>query len=473
MGEKKRFFRNTFLVSISSFWEKLVFFIITIIVARYLDKTSYGEYTTAIEFGSFIAVFTDLGISRGIIRAVGLDPENRASHLGNSLVLRTLLAAGVYLCFCLFLPFFGYGPVLVSLILVFALVRIGNEYMIGFYSVYEAGERFMFPAAGMIAFPALLLAATGIVVMYGGDYFHLAYSRLVLVAGFLVFISIHTRRRFSCRFSPGLMRGFIADTLPFSLDLLFSNIINRIYIIIVSLYLGAVYAGVFNNAFLFVVTLSIIPINFNKVLVPFLYRKSLSGDNEVFGFTFDFFSRLFAFLSLYLFMMFYLFADIIISTVFGSRYHASVQLLQILSFSIPVIFNLPRIIITAMDRQAVNTRIAGAGAFAGIIAALLLVKYYGIQGAALSVDVTFFIIFMISHIYMVSRTPLKAGRAILYYIVFSGIAGVCMWLYFSFPGPVPWIWGGMIVTLIYLFLSLIFLLRRNDLRILKEIFLSR
>ncbi len=52
-SDKKRVFVNTIIVSGATIVDKFLFFVINIIVARYLSLADFGEYSTALVYATF------------------------------------------------------------------------------------------------------------------------------------------------------------------------------------------------------------------------------------------------------------------------------------------------------------------------------------------------------------------------------------------------------------------------------------
>jgi O-antigen/teichoic acid export membrane protein len=61
LNNKTRIFLNSLIVSGVAILEKLFFFIINIVVARYLNVNDFGEYTTALGYATFFSTFVNIG----------------------------------------------------------------------------------------------------------------------------------------------------------------------------------------------------------------------------------------------------------------------------------------------------------------------------------------------------------------------------------------------------------------------------
>lgn len=78
-----------------------------------------------------------------------------------------------------------------------------------YYSVYEAYQNFAFPSLVNIGYVAVFLAGTIAVIIYKGNYFHLAYVRLGIVILSIIVLSYHIFNVFTFVFNITLCKRFI------------------------------------------------------------------------------------------------------------------------------------------------------------------------------------------------------------------------------------------------------------------------
>lgn len=83
------------LAALGHFLEKIIGLAVIIILVRHIDKVSMGQFFYAIGICSIVAMLTELGTSRHLVRAVAGDTGHAAAHLQQVLRLRLplLLAA--------------------------------------------------------------------------------------------------------------------------------------------------------------------------------------------------------------------------------------------------------------------------------------------------------------------------------------------------------------------------------------------
>ncbi|MFW6365915.1 MAG: oligosaccharide flippase family protein, partial [Spirochaetota bacterium] len=291
-NNKQRIFLNSIIVFVNSIADKGIFVIISIVLARYFSVDDYGVYTTALWYATFFSSFTNIGINQSVIRSINLESQYDREHFANALLIKTVLAFIVYLSMVLSLFIISktssmYDGDTIYLILVFGIIRIGNEYLQVFKALYEAREKFFTSSLILTSFSLSFLMGTVVVIFVNGSYFHVAYIRLGIVIAFIALYALLTFRSFQPRFDPKTLRRFIEGAVPFGLSTIFNNTYQRLNGIILSLIHGTVYTGIFQNGFIFLSTLQFIPSEFRRVLLPFLYKNAIDKKAHMFQFAFE------------------------------------------------------------------------------------------------------------------------------------------------------------------------------------------
>ena len=170
-------------------------------------------------------MFTDIGINQALVRAVNLEQKFEQEYFGTTLALKALLSLVVYGVMALSLRFTNYSAATVCLTLILGVVRIGNVYLSSFYALFDAKQRFFITSFLNSSFSFSFLCGTLIVILYRGDYFDLAYVRAAIVIVYIAAVAALTFMNWgTVRFRASMVRGFAAQTLPFTLAAVFSNL---------------------------------------------------------------------------------------------------------------------------------------------------------------------------------------------------------------------------------------------------------
>lgn len=468
-SDKKRIFKNTVLVSAASVIEKIIFFLINVFIARYLSLEHYGEYTTALGYATFFSVFTNIGINNALVRAINLETQLEKEHFANSLFIKTVLAFVVFIVMSMSLYFTNYNINTIYLTLIFGIVRIGNEYMLAFYALHESKEKFSIPAFFTISFSISFLISTIIIIILKGNYFHFAYVRANIVVFFVILLAFITFKYIKPRLDFSTTRDFIKETIPFSLAIVFNNIIQRSNIIILSLIHGTLYSGIFNNGYLLILSILFIPTNINRILLPYLYKFSFSENRGKYQFAFDIFSKLLSVISFYILIILLLYSNELIVSIFGEKYIDSISVLKILSPCIPLSFNIAGTLIISIDKQRFITVITGLTLLLNIVFNLILIYYYKAEGAAIALSLTSLAYFIMLNSYIVINKIINFSNTMKLYIKLVLITAVLYIIDKYIFNDINSIIAIISTSLLFVVFTALFIIRRDDLRIAKEI----
>ena len=467
-NDKKRILNNSLLITIATIFDKIFFLFISILIARYLSKELYGEYTTALGHAHFFAILANLGLNSSSVRAMSVDQKFRNIHFTNSLILRTILTVFFFSFMLLSITWSNYNNNVIYLLIIFGFVRFGNEFMNGYYAYYDSKEKFLTSTIFTSSYSSLFLITTIIIILLKGNYFHFALSRLVIIGILFITIVFYTKRFFSFNYSKSKLKDLVKNTIPFSIQTMSFNFFNRFNIILIANFDSSVSTGIFQNGFIFFLTLSFIPDSFMRILLPYLYKRSFNADKQKFQFTFDLFSKFFAIMSFYITTVFLLYAEKIITLIFTDKYSESVLIINILALGIPFLFNVSRIIMLALNHHFANMKIFIIAVIANIILNLTLIKKFSTTGAAVAVVITYFIIFIAGHIFLKVKGYIKVTRALIEFFVLGAISAICYLTGIHYMTNIHWILSLSIISVLFIVSVIIIFIRKNDIRIFKE-----
>ena len=467
---KRKIFINTFHMTYGSVIEKLLLFFGTVLIARYLSIEHYGVYTTALGLATFFSMFTNLNLNMSIIKTIGTHRNHQDEFFTASLFIKSILSIAVYLSIIITLMFAGYGEDAFYLTLILGIIRIAGEFINTSYAYYEANEKFKITALLISTFSFLLLIGTILVIFIEGNYYDLVSVRLFITLLFLLLLFFLLRKDYHLKFDFKIVKNFIREMLPFSGSFAVQNVMSNCGIIILPLMHGTIYAGLYQNAFLIIISTTFIFSNLLRVITPFLYKHPFSSNKDKFQFTFDVYSKIFSAVSFYLLIIFFIYSQDIISLIFGNKYNDSIRILKIFAFSLLNI-SVAQTIITTLGKQKVNTLIDTISAIFNIILSYFFIYYYKAEGAAIAYVITYFLNYVMSNGYLIKKKYIKYQETFkikIKLIIFSIIIFIFhILLSFKFQFFVSII----IDSLIYIILVICFILKKDDIRIIKEIFI--
>ncbi len=462
----------------ATLFEKFIFFLATMIIARYLSAEHYGEYATALGIATFFGLVSNLGITGTAVRAINLKPEFKDQYYSSILVLKTFLSLVIYgglLCYLAlasFMQFYNTDPVrnksVIILTVIFGLVRLSTEFIQTTYSLLEAKEKFKLISGALTLFSILYITGTLIAVLYNGDYFDIVSIRLGINLIFMLGILYTLTKFYTFNFKIKNLKIFLIESIPFSLTFIFANVIINTSIFLLPVIHETVYAGYYQNAFLFYISISFIPISMAKVLLPFLYKFKFDVNPDKFQFAFKIYSKFFSIVSFFFLIIFFIFSHELITYIFGDKYSESIPVLQVFALAVPFSSNPAPWIITTLDKQEYNSLINGIATVINIIANILLIWYFKAEGAAAAMVITFAVIYLLSHIYLVKNGYVRYTPVFLMRLKLL-ITVVCIYLVNRFIFQNTFFIIPLAVSvLVYLAVVYIFIMEKDDFRIIRE-----
>ena len=470
MKDKSRVFFNSVIIYTESIIDNFIFFIINLIIARYLSVEHFGEYTTALGYATFFSTLSNIGINQALIRSINLHPDKKKENFSAAFILRCIVSIVAYGIMALSLFFTNYSYELVILTLVMGVFRIGNEFLASFYASFDAEEKFIVSSIYKMAFSIAFLILTVGVVLFHGGLFHFAYVRLFLILAFFIILVATFGRIISFKIPYKSISRFFVETIPFGVSSILSAAYQRINVIILSLFHGSIYSGIFSNGLIFFTMLFLLSGAISRPLVPYLYKTSHKDNSSKFQFAFNIYNKFFAIASFYLITGAILYGKEVIYLFFGSKYHDSIIILQIVSIGIPFVFTIGPVIITSLDRQPALSKIYAIGFFISIISNLSLIYFFKSEGAAASIVITYGFIFFATNFYLAANKFINLYGIIKTYIWLLIVFASCYCIKTFIMPEIYWIASLALISIIFIILNLIFVINKNDVRILREIF---
>lgn len=465
--DKSKVFFYTAVMTVSIFLEKVLFLAINIIIARYLDVAQYGEYTTALALASFFALFTDMGINEAMIREINYETE-KDDTLYNIILLKISLSV------LLFVPFYissistGYTDEVIYLTLIFGFVRFGGEYLVLYYTYYEAKNQFLASALYRLIFAILFLVSVFVAILDKGGNVEIAWFRFVIVLFFILLLTGIVLKRRKKKVNCSFMKSFIRKALPFASSFISGNIIYQGNLVILPLLHGTLSAGIFQNAYMFITALMFIPASFGRVFIPYLYKQDRENDILKFQFAYNILTKSFVFISFFITVILFLYSDFFIINIFGGKYSDSITVLRIISLSLPFAFNASIIILTASDMQKIYSIRLKHVAVISIILNIILGYLLKINGIAIATVLTFLLMFFMANSLVKKHIKLSVSQSIIIYAKAVIIFLLC-WFVRDIIKIEYEILSMLVISVVFCLLSLLLIFNRNDMRIAREI----
>ena len=403
--------KGSAIVFVGSLLSSILIFVGRLIIIRYWSQSDYGVFSLALVILTIITIVASLGMKEGVIRSIAYNRGKKDYKKIPELISTSILLSIVTSIFLgIFLFFFSepmannifHDSALVTPLKVFAfgvpfltLIDIIVSIFRGFNQV-KPTVYFQYILINLL-FPIFLL----VVVFFDKSAVNIYYSYIAssIVVSILMLIYVYKYTTPSEVFS---VKSAISTTgrklLSFSLPLLGSTMFFIIVIWTDTLVLGAFKSssevGLYNAASPLAQFLSFplgsIGFIFMPVLSELYARKRL---NEIRR-NFSMITKWLSLITLPLFLIFFLYADTIVTYLFGQEYLLSANALRILSFGY-MIHNISGPNSSALIGIGENRFImynSFAIAILNIILNIILIPPYGIEGAATASAIALFAI---------------------------------------------------------------------------------
>jgi O-antigen/teichoic acid export membrane protein len=388
---RKKISADLFFATFGEVLQKVVGYIVLIVLARQLDKDSMGQFFVASTIAMIAAAATELGTGRHLIRAIATSPQDALRNLGDVLSLRIPLT----LCALLLVNTVVYimDPALAGVMLLTSCYALVGDLYFS-YSAFFVGRRLVTLRLLTIVAGQLLLAlCVGMGLVLGGSLYAvlLGYiaANIITLAGTAMLV----HRRFgSVQLFSGKGRAWalVRAAAPFgaltALGLLHSKADTLMLYALSSSAAVASYESVYK--LLEVSRLIVRP----AVTVFFPIYAGLAARGEWAGFQ-RAYSRLLvwgggagALMSLTVMAV----AGVAVPLIWGSPYRDAIPILRILCLGIPALYlgTLALFIAGSLHLERTAVYLAVAALVANVAVNAIAIPRWGALGAAIATVAT-------------------------------------------------------------------------------------
>ena len=381
----------------------LLAFVSRVIIVRYTTQTEYGIFSLALVLMSIFAMISTLGLQSGVPRQIAYFRGKKDSEKVSGIVKSSIQIALVASIFFSFFLFFlsdiisvkaFHSPELSTPLKIFAVAIPFSVLIVIFTSIFRGFDR-VEPNVYFqnILRNVLLLPLLGIVILFGLSFLGLLYAYLASIALTCIAFVAYAAKKLpiSVKGEKNTNAGSLRkELLFFSLPLLAVSMLGMIMHGTDTLMLGYFktpdVVGLYNAALPLANLIPVVLTSMNFLYVPIasqLYSQNLIGEMRR---NYAILTKWMFALTLPLFLIIFLFPEIVLNILFGSRYIQASIALQILAFGM--------FIHTFLGPNAVTLMIAGKtsflmwssliGAIMNIALNIFLIPLLGITGAAIA-----------------------------------------------------------------------------------------
>lgn len=319
--------KNTTLLFIANMISYLLGFFTTLYTARYLGVEGFGILSLALSLTGILGVFADLGLGTLTIREVSRDKSQANKYIGNTAVMKVLLAFLTFGLVAIVVSILNYPQTVKTVVYFITLSVIFTAFTGIFNSIFQAFERMEYMSLTIVLYSILMLVGVLTVIHY--ELGILALSSVYFISSGIILILtffIYSWKFFLPKIHLDL--SFWKPTIKESLFFGVSSILIVIYFyidsVMLSVMVGNYSVGIYNAAYKLILVLLVIPNVFLTSIFPVLSKHFESSKNLLKIEYEKSFKYLFI-IAMFIFVYGLIFADKIILIIYGTGYIATIS----------------------------------------------------------------------------------------------------------------------------------------------------
>ncbi|MFH1590456.1 MAG: flippase [archaeon] len=401
MKEPQRIVKNVSVSFIANILDRVIGFVIILLIARFLGDEGLGVYSFAFAFVELFSLFIDFGSDTLTHKEVARKHSAAKDMIGAIVSMRVVLGT----LFIVVLPVIVFlvtrdDTAKVWIVLLAGLALLFDRLKYSFTAVFVAFEKVELMAVVDLSERVLalvlgvaLMPFFGIVGLLTG--FALSYLIALLIA---FFITERRFVRFAWNFRIKEWLAIISRGWPYWFSILFAFIYFRLDTIMLSYFDSFEVVGWYNAAYSLVFALSFIPQAVVIGTFPVMSRYHQEGKSR--KLLENLYRRSFRYLliiALPVGIGATMLASRILDFIYGDQFANAAVALQILIWAEVFVFlnYMMGFLMNSTDNQKKFTFITGSCAVLNIVLNFILIPIYSYVGAAIATVVTYFINFLL------------------------------------------------------------------------------
>lgn len=404
MNTAQRIFKNTGVLFIAQIINYALAFFYTIYLARYLGVDEFGVLSFGLSFTLIMGVTADLGLSILAVREISRDKSVSSSYIGNIVILKAVLCSVTMGLIVLLINILNYPFQTIYVVYILAFWMIFTSFTQLFYSVFQAYEKMEYQAVGTILYSIILLFGIfyGIFNNFNILWFALIYlisSLIALISVLVIYLMKFPRINFKINWN--FWKSKIILALPLSIASIFSTIAFRVDTVLLSLLQGDAAVGWYAASYKIIEVLLFIPLVYNAAIFPVLSKFFVSSHKSI-QLIYVKSIKYLIILGLPIAAGITILSNDIILLLYQSAYTPSVLALQILVWTIPILFltTIFGVILISINKQILTIRVTFIYMIFNIAANIVVIPQFSYLGASVVTVLTELVGFILLYYYL-------------------------------------------------------------------------
>ncbi|MDP2960747.1 MAG: flippase [candidate division Zixibacteria bacterium] len=388
--------KNSGALVFSTVIGKVFYFLLFILIGRYLGVSDLGKFTFALSFIAIFTVINDLGLNLLTVKEVSADKNLTNKYLNNLAVLKTFLALLAFILVMLSVVLLGYPEKTVKIVFLLALATFFSNISLGIRWIFQAYLKLQYDSVLNIVQNVLSFGLGYLVLKLNLGIYGIGYSQIFVWILILPFSWILISKKItpiSFEFDLEFWGKLLKKSIPFALMIVFVGLYLNLDTILLSYFKGDKVVGLYNAANRLVLAGKMIPGVIIPVLFPILSEVSKKSKEEFDRFLGKSLTLMFC-LALPISVGTTFLADKTIKLLYGSEFSGSVPALQILIWGMFCMY-LSMVMghgFVAKGYQRINTIITGIGLGISLLVNFSLIQRFGHLGTSVAILTTEFFV---------------------------------------------------------------------------------
>jgi O-antigen/teichoic acid export membrane protein len=399
-----RFAKNTIFLFISQILSYFLGFIYILYAARYLGPANFGILSFALAFTAIFQILADLGLSTLTTREISKDKAFENKFINNIIPIKLILSVFTFLIIYLVINSLNYPIQTKEVVYILSCSIIFTSLSQLFYSLFQAYEKLFYQS--LTQFLNSLFLFIGIIIAIYLKLNVIGFATIYLLVFMFIFILnfIILKRRFltpKIEINFSFWKFIIKNALPLSFIAIFGTIAFRIDSVLLSLFTNNIFVGWYTASYKLIEALIFIPIVYTISIYPIfsiLHTKSIDYLKLVYKKSFKFLFIIGVPISVGGTLL----STKIILFFYGTAFMPSILALQILIWSIPLIFLTKMIsyLFASINKQNLLLKISFIYMCTNIASNIILIPYWGYIGCSFATLLSELIFFILCFYYI-------------------------------------------------------------------------
>jgi len=366
---------------------------------RFLGDVGFGKYTLAISLSGIYVLFSDIGLSKVMIREIAKNKPMTSEYLGNVAAIKILLSIVTFFLLVVTINVMGY-PEDTKI----AVYIAGFAAIISFFALFY---RTVFLAYEKMEYDTLVAVLDKVVmVILGFEFLRSGLGLLGLVMALLIGNAVGltasfflVSKRFAkpvCKIRTAFWKDLMKEAWPFGMISIFGVIFYQVGTVILSVLKGDAEVGWYGAAFMMVGVLQFIPLSLVGALFP-VFSQLFKSSTDTLKIAYERASKYLYILALPIAIGTVPVADKIVLVVFKSAFANTVMALQILVWTVPFTFltTVSAELLASVMKQRTVMVSTGICMIVSTVLNLLLIPSLGFLGTCVAGVVTEMVWFLL------------------------------------------------------------------------------